>query len=247
LLEDLPAEAEFLTRVRDEAELSEYDVTTDLREMCLQFGYLSLFSPVWPLVPMSFLINNWIELRSDFVKICLEYRRPIPQRADTIGPWLDSLSFLTWLGSITSAALIYMFWNDGLGPEGTPSQIKGWALLLTIFFSEHLYLFVRLAVQFAMSKVDTPATRQERAEQYRLRKTYLDAIINGELAGAAEESEEKGAIRSSLRGGAASDVHGDTRADFFWTRQGGYDKSVQFGTAIIQAQSHMDPTAKKEQ
>jgi anoctamin-10 len=33
---DLPEEHEFLKRVRNEAELDEYDVTSDLREMCMQ-------------------------------------------------------------------------------------------------------------------------------------------------------------------------------------------------------------------
>ncbi len=33
---DLPEEADFLTRVRSEAELDHYDVTNDLREMCVQ-------------------------------------------------------------------------------------------------------------------------------------------------------------------------------------------------------------------
>lgn len=54
-----------------------------------QFGYLTLFSPVWPLASVSFLINNWIELRSDAVKICVEMKRPVPHRADSIGPWLE--------------------------------------------------------------------------------------------------------------------------------------------------------------
>ena len=35
-INDLPEEAAFLTRVRNEAELDVYDVTTDIREMCLQ-------------------------------------------------------------------------------------------------------------------------------------------------------------------------------------------------------------------
>jgi hypothetical protein len=241
LFEDDPSEEKFLNRVRNEAELNEYDVTTDLREMCLQFGYLSLFSPVWPLVPVSFLINNWVELRSDFAKICVECRRPVPERTDTIGPWLDALGFLTWLGSITSAALVHMFRNDGLGSDSSLGQIKSRALLLTIFFSEHLYLLARLAVQFAMSQVETPATRHERAERYMLRKTYLDVTVEGDLSGESEESEEKDTPTSSL-GGA-----GDMRADSFWTRQGGYDGSLQLGTTIIQEQARPEPTEKKAQ
>lgn len=39
--DDHPEEAAFLTRARNEAELSVYDVTTDFREMIVQFGTYS--------------------------------------------------------------------------------------------------------------------------------------------------------------------------------------------------------------
>jgi anoctamin-10 len=55
------------------------------------------------------LLNNWLELRSDAYKITVHQRRPIPARTDTIGPWLDSLTFLTWLGALTNSALVYLF------------------------------------------------------------------------------------------------------------------------------------------
>lgn len=42
--DDHPEEAAFLERVRNEAELGPYDVTTDFREMVVQFGMLLFFS-----------------------------------------------------------------------------------------------------------------------------------------------------------------------------------------------------------
>jgi hypothetical protein len=104
------------------------------------------------------------------VKIAIETQRPVPWRADSIGPWLDSLGFLSWLGSLTSAALVYLFSGDGLGPEGTPWDIKAWGLLLTMFFSEHIYLGVKLAVRTALSKIDSPGLQKERAERFIVRK-----------------------------------------------------------------------------
>ena len=183
--DDHPEESAFLVRVRNEAELSNYDVTGDFREMIVQFGkypvlyfgclliisgYLSLFSVIWPLVPVSFLINNWIELRGDALKIALETQRPVPWRADSIGPWLDCLGFLAWLGSLTSAALVYLFRGNGLGPEGTPWDIKAWGLLLTMFFSEHIFLAVQLGVRTALSKIDSPGMQKEREERFLVRK-----------------------------------------------------------------------------
>ncbi|KAJ5101282.1 Acyl-CoA N-acyltransferase [Penicillium alfredii] len=250
--DDPPEEAKFLARVRNEAELSEYDVTDDLREMCIQFGYLALFSPTWPLVPVSFLINNWVELRSDFFKICMECRRPSPLRSDTIGPWLDSLSFLSWVGSITSAALVYMFsGNAQHGPNGEPTDIKGWALLLTIFFSEHLYLIVRYAVQAAMTRLEPPNSRRERAERYLMRKRYLDSTLRAETGDDDEKDEglmESPEIsRTSLEEDARrASLQGTDSTERFWMRQRGWAESAKVGAGIIQAQPAND-NVKKEQ
>lgn len=250
--DDPVEEKEFLARVRNEVELSEYEVTDDLREMCIQFGYLALFSPVWPLVPVSFFVNNWVELRSDFFKICKEFRRPTPLRADTIGPWLDTLGFLSWVGSITSAALIYMFsGNSQHGPNGEPTDIVGWALLLTIFFSEHVYLLARYAVETAMSKIEPPFSRKERAERYLMRKRYLDSTLR---VNADDDNDEDDTApisgppeisRRTLEDDARqSSSHDTDPAERFWMRQRGWEESAQIGAGIIQTQSSSE---KKEQ
>lgn len=104
------------------------------------------------------------------MKIALETQRPVPWRADSIGPWLDALGFLAWLGSLTSAALVYLFSGTGLGPEGTPREIQGWGLLLAMFFSEHIYLGIQLGMRTALGKVDSPGLQKERKERYTVRK-----------------------------------------------------------------------------
>jgi hypothetical protein len=252
--DDPAEEVKFLTRVRNEVELSEYDVTDDLREMCIQFGYLALFSPIWPLVPLSFFVNNWVELRSDFFKICMEFRRPVPLRTDTIGPWLDSLGFLSWVGSITSAALVYMFsGNAQHGPNGEPTDIKGWALLLTIFFSEHVYLIVRYAVRAAMARLEPPNSRKERGERYLMRKRYLESTLHAETDDDKDEGEgiyipESSEIsRASLEDDARhASLHGVDPADRFWMHQQGWAESAKIGAGIIQAQP-VKGTVKKQQ
>src|SRR5258708_5964706 len=55
------------------------------------------------------LLTNIFEFPSDAFKIVTHFRRPLPHRADTIGPWLDCLSFLAWLSALTNSALLYLF------------------------------------------------------------------------------------------------------------------------------------------
>lgn len=125
---------------------------------------------MWPLTAVSFLVNNFIELRGDAIKIALSAQRPVPWRADSIGPWLDALGFLSWLGSLTSAALVFLFSGNGMGPAGTPSNVKAWGLLLTMFLSEHIYLAVQLGIRKALSKLDSPGLQKERSERWAVRK-----------------------------------------------------------------------------
>ncbi len=243
---DPPEEAEFLARVRNEAELDVYDVTADLREMIVQFGYLALFSVVWPLTACSFLVNNWIELRSDAVKICVEMQRPTPYRADSIGPWLDSLGFLTWLGSISTAALVYLFSNDGLGPDGTPTDIKGWALLLTIFFSEHIYLLVRWAVRVAISKMDSPGLQKERVERFQIRKRYLEEIMGDDALEAPPPLHSEKITRASLEEDARqSTLRTSGPSDIFWNKQRSWEESARVGASLIEKMAPAE--SKKKQ
>ncbi|KAF8195000.1 calcium-activated chloride channel-domain-containing protein [Pholiota molesta] len=99
----------FLDRVRQEAALPEYDLFVDYSEMVVQFGYVVLWSTIWPLAAVMAFLNNLLELRSDAFKMTVHNRRPIPTRTDTIGPWLDALTFLAWLGALTNSALVYLF------------------------------------------------------------------------------------------------------------------------------------------
>ena len=121
-------ERAFLDSVREEAALPEYDLFVDYNEMVVQFGYVVLWSTIWPLAGgepsffffvffQSFIppqlvmafINNIFETRGDAFKIAVHNRRAVPCRTDTIGPWLDVLTFLTWLGALTNSALVYLF------------------------------------------------------------------------------------------------------------------------------------------
>lgn len=262
---DTPEEADFLSRVRHQAALDVYEVTDDLREMVVQFGYLSLFSVVWPLTACSFVVNNWIELRSDAVKICIEMQRPTPHRADGIGSWLDSLSFLAWLGSITSAALVYLFANDGVGPDGTPYDIKGWALLLTIFFAEHVHLLVQLGVRFAVSKLDSPGMQKEQAERFMVRKRYFEETFGKDalqapaamLSASSLEEDEVAAVgvggaqgsekitRASLEEDARKEsLKSSTPQDRFWRRQRSWEESAKVGLGLIEKMAPSDESKK---
>jgi hypothetical protein len=170
------------------------------------------------------LIINWIELRSDAVKICVEMKRPVPHRADSIGPWLDNLAFLSWMGSISSAVLIYLF-SDSTTPAGTPKDLTLWGVLTAVFFSEHIYFATRLAVRTAFSKLGSPGLLKERRERFMVRRRFLQ-----ESLGEDEEAE----ISDLEKIGHGTRVV-PTSSSALWGKQRGPGETVAAGKEIIES------------
>lgn len=167
---DSPEEVAFMTRLRSEAGAEEYHVEEDIMEMCVQFGYLALFGVAWPLVPLGFLLNNWLELRGDFFKLTLECQRPPPIRSDSIGPCLLGLDFLAWLGTLSTAAIVHVY-------RGPISEVRLSSLLLTLFIAEQVYLGMRFTASTALEKIFSDTIRREEAGRYAVRKNYLAASL----------------------------------------------------------------------
>ncbi|EIN09636.1 DUF590-domain-containing protein [Punctularia strigosozonata HHB-11173 SS5] len=196
-------ERALLERVRSEVALPEYELFGDYSEMVTQFGYVVLWSTIWPLAPVMSLLNNWLELRSDAYKITVHQRRPIPVRTDTIGPWVDSLTFLTWLGALTNAALVYLFHGSSApsasGKEtlrtslreehphteevvGQPVRTARQLLLgaaVVALAASHGYFLVRWAVRHLVEKVSWSGSREVEAAREgdrTVKENYLSSL-----------------------------------------------------------------------
>ncbi|KAH7403870.1 calcium-activated chloride channel-domain-containing protein [Cadophora sp. MPI-SDFR-AT-0126] len=172
-------EANFPVEARNEAELEKYNVQDDIQEMVIQFGYLALFSPVWPLIPIGFLINNWIEIRSDFLKLCIEHQRPPNTRR-----LHRALDRLTKLPELTGK------YHNGCGGKGNL-----YALAAIIFVSEHIYLVVRYIVRMALQRIGSEAERQESRQLYLTRRKILDEYESRKGDAVDDTRSEKEALR----------------------------------------------------
>lgn len=68
-------------------------------ELLVQFGYLGLFSCVFPLTAVLLLINNLTEIRSDAYKMCKLFRKPFSPPVANMGVW--QVSGKTWYNTWT--------------------------------------------------------------------------------------------------------------------------------------------------
>jgi hypothetical protein len=111
------------------------------------------------------LLNNVVEFPSDAFKIVTHFRHPLPQRTDTIGPWLDCLSFLAWLSALTNSALVYLFRPQATATINTPPPAGGVeiekarmqeVLARTLFIAlaaSHGFIVLRAVVRHVLERV----------------------------------------------------------------------------------------------
>uniref|UniRef100_A0A3Q3RR41 Anoctamin n=1 Tax=Mastacembelus armatus TaxID=205130 RepID=A0A3Q3RR41_9TELE len=110
ILED--KELPLAEQVRLEADMSTYLGTfDDYLELFLLFGYVSLFSCVYPLAAVLVVLNNVTEVYSDAFKMCHVFKRPFSDPAANIGVWQLAFEAMSVIAVVTNFALI------GLSPQ----------------------------------------------------------------------------------------------------------------------------------
>ncbi|EGD76913.1 hypothetical protein PTSG_08258 [Salpingoeca rosetta] len=105
----------------------------DYLEMCMQYGFITLFVASFPLAPFFALINNIFEIRVDASKFIGLWRRPIAERAAGLGLWRQVLEFLTLASVITNGMVISFTSNfvDKLVYRESRGSLDGFYLAIT--------------------------------------------------------------------------------------------------------------------
>ncbi|XP_029958147.1 anoctamin-10-like isoform X1 [Salarias fasciatus] len=143
--QELPLEEQ----VRLEADMSTYLGTfDDYLELFLLFGYVSLFSCVYPLAAVLVVLNNVTEVYSDAFKMCHVFKRPFSDPAANIGVWQLAFEAMSVIAVVTNCALI------GMSP-----QVKAYfpesdtQLILWTVAIEHFLLAVKFILTFLIPDV----------------------------------------------------------------------------------------------
>ncbi|XP_072316202.1 anoctamin-10 [Eucyclogobius newberryi] len=139
-------------QVRLEADMSTYLGTfDDYLELFLLFGYVSLFSCVYPLAAVLVVLNNITEVYSDAFKMCHVFKRPFSDPAANIGVWQLAFEAMSVIAVVTNCALI------GMSP-----QVKAYfpesemLLILWTVAIEHGILAMKFILTFLIPDVPKP-------------------------------------------------------------------------------------------
>ena len=96
-----------VSSVEKESRLRDYDSTyLDYLEMLIQYGYILLFSPVYPLAAVFALGNNLIEIHTDAFRLVKMSKRPFPTYATPSKFWQHGFTLMTICGVVTNSQII---------------------------------------------------------------------------------------------------------------------------------------------
>ncbi|XP_063611277.1 anoctamin-10-like isoform X1 [Penaeus indicus] len=134
-----------ITQAKEEADLDPYeDAYEDYLEMFLQFGYVFLFSSVYPMAAFWAVLNNILELKTDAFKLCRIYQRPRVKKVGSIGVWQGAFEMLGAVAVITNCALLCLSPRvRPLAPSASPVE---WVLIFVLL--EHIILCVKMALMW---------------------------------------------------------------------------------------------------
>lgn len=129
-----------------ESLLNVYDSTyEDYLEMFIQFGYVVLFAPTFPIGALCAFLNNVIEIRSDAFKLCVTCRRPFAgERVKDIGHWLQAINVLVYLSILVNCALLV---KSGVIKRISQDYLSDTEVLLIGILIEHLLIALKLLIE----------------------------------------------------------------------------------------------------
>ncbi|XP_070829307.1 anoctamin-10 isoform X2 [Chaetodon trifascialis] len=113
-------------------------------ELLVQFGYLSLFSCVYPLTAVLLLINNLTEIRSDAYKICKLFRKPFYPPVANMGVWQIAFEVLSFVSVVSNCWLLLLSPRlQKMFQEGGMSSTN---ILLLAVLVEHVLILVKVVL-----------------------------------------------------------------------------------------------------
>lgn len=140
-------EHEYLELVRSKFKLpAAGSLDAEYKQHVIQYGFLMLFGPIWPLSAIVSFIFGALQQECDYLKVIKLNQPPVPTRAESSSPWVGFMKVLLIIGSFVSIAITLMY--GGSGDEeitsfiGKSSVIGQWFYVLPFAILSCLIMFI---------------------------------------------------------------------------------------------------------
>jgi len=118
----------------------------DYQEMMIQFGFVTLFSIAFPIVPFLALLNNLIEIRTDSMGMNETMQRPQYRSAPDIGVWKGALNFMVW-SSIVFNIVLVLYFNNYLAEHKWFDGSDKFTLVGVVIGTEHVLIIFKMVCE----------------------------------------------------------------------------------------------------
>lgn len=164
----------------------EFDVDENYRKVIIQFGFVAMFSVLWPLAPSLSVFFNVLTYKADMwraLKKCKPKYLPIlseyleeeedAEKELSTDSWNVLLEIITWLSVIVGPTITYMYINcniPGVGKEtvlekrdlwyaSSPFSFSWTSLLLFSIFIEHVSIVGYIFISSFLQSTEAPHFR----------------------------------------------------------------------------------------
>ncbi|KAF0519068.1 DUF590-domain-containing protein [Gigaspora margarita] len=152
----------------------------EYEEMVIQFGFIALFGPAFPLAPLFAWLNNIAEIRSDAFKFIVELQRPVGFLTQDIGTWEDILNMIAFMAVLTNAIIIafHSTWMKQQLQQLISDPDNKFELMVArlvfIMVFEHAFFLIQLFLAYIISDVPRTVRLATEREKYLVKLTMED-------------------------------------------------------------------------
>ncbi|KAM4554443.1 anoctamin-10 [Fundulus diaphanus] len=144
-------------------------------ELLVQFGYLSLFSCVFPLTAILLLLNNITEIRSDAYKVCKLFRKPFYPPVASMGVWQVAFEVLSFVSVVSNCWLLLL--SPRVQELSQEAEMTGSNLLMGAVVVEHVLILIKVIMAALIP--DEPDWIRKKMEQ--MEYTSMQALRQQKL------------------------------------------------------------------
>lgn len=172
---DEPKEYEYLQNVRSKIKLPvSANLNAEYKQHVIQYGFLMLFGPIWPLSSIICFLFGVLQQECDFLKFIKLTQPAVPYRAENSAPWVNFMRTLLLIGSFVSMAITLMY-NQGIDAAvGKSSTSVQWFQVLP--FSLLSFVVMHSAIHLFEKVIDN--IYDENQSQYLENEKKVSSIFN---------------------------------------------------------------------
>ncbi|XP_026057943.1 anoctamin-10-like [Carassius auratus] len=150
-------------------------------ELLVQFGYLSLFSCVYPLTAPLLLLNNLTEIRTDAYKLCKLFNKPFSAPVANMGVWQTAFEMLSFISVISNCWLLLL--SPRVKELTEDAGLSSSKVLVIAIIVEHALIIMKMILAFMIpDEPDWVRIKREQIEYQSMQALKKQRIMRSRVA-----------------------------------------------------------------